>query len=134
MQQHEQQSITRQQFVGRLQTAVIAIMLLQIVFTGLLRLFPPDLRASLAFLHRIEWGVVALLILILVQFALGWGQRIVATNRLRVFAILAWVPRCLVIERGRRARIILIGYAAIALLLVAALLWVREHGFVVQPR
>jgi len=130
----ESRTVAFQYTVGKLQTAVIGIVLLQIIFGGLLRLLPPDLRTSLAFLHRIEWGVVALLILILVQFGLGWGPSIVATNRLRAFAVLAWVPRFAVIERGSRARVLLSGYAAVALLLVAALLWVREHGFVVQPR
>src|SRR5258706_11931806 len=52
----QRQAVQRQAVIGWLQTALLAIILLQVIFAGLLRALPPDLRTSLAFLHRIEWG------------------------------------------------------------------------------
>jgi hypothetical protein len=126
----QHQSVYRQAYVGWLQTLLLAIVLVQGVFAGLLRSLPPDLRASLSFLHRIEWAVYVAIVLIAAQVASGWTCQIVLTNR---FYALAWRigrPRLIA---GTAAHAVHLGYLLLIFLLAGAIVWVRLHGFVVQP-
>jgi hypothetical protein len=125
----QQQSVRRQAVIGVLQTALLLIVIVQVVFAGMLRALPPDLRASLGFMHRIEWGAYLGVILILAQVALSWHSGIVLTNR---FYLLAWrfgKPRLVM---GNTARIAQIGYLILATLIIGAIVWVRINGFIVQ--
>jgi hypothetical protein len=126
----QRESIRRQAQIGRLQTLLLVIVLIQVIFAGLLRALPPDLRAALSFLHRIEWGVYTGIMLIATQVAAGWAARVVFTNR---FYALAWRiggPRLVI---GRAARYLQIAYFVLLLLMVGAIMWVRLHGFIIQP-
>ena len=123
----QRQAVQRQAVIGWLQTVLLVIVLLQVIFAGLLRVLPPDLRTSLAFLHRIEWGAYLGILLICAQIAVGWSSATVLTNRI---GLLAWrfsVPQ---IVTGKRARILQIAYAVLALILLGFALWVRAHGFI----
>src|SRR4051794_2980662 len=80
-------SVQRQAVIGWLQTLLLLIVVVQSLFAGMLRALPPDVRASLGFLHRIEWGVYLGVLLIVAQVAAGWREQIVLTNRLY---LLAW--------------------------------------------
>ncbi len=126
----QRRSIRRQAVIGWLQTLLLAVVLVQTVFAGLLRALPPDLRAALSFLHRIEWGAYLAVVLVAAQVAAGWASQIVLTNR---FYLLAWrfgKPR---LVAGKAARYVQIGYLVFMILLVGAITWVRLHGFFVQP-
>lgn len=126
----QQVAIARQAAIGLLQTIILALMLAQVVFAGVLRALPPEARQSVAFLHRIEWGVYAQIALIAAQVAVGWAAGVVLTNRLYLLALRLGKMRTLTGNAARRAQIL---YALLALLLVAASLWVRARGFLVQP-
>jgi hypothetical protein len=124
----ERQAVQRQAVIGWLQTALLMIVLFQVIFAGLLRALPPDLRTALAFLHRIEWGAYLGIVLICAQIGVGWPSATVLTNRV---GLLAWrfsVPQ---VVTGRRARLLQIAYAVLALILLGLALWVRAHGFIV---
>src|SRR5689334_2503229 len=126
----QQQSVRRQAFIGWLQTILLVIVIAQSIFAGFLQALPPDLRTSLSFLHRIEWGAYVGILLILAQIATGWSGQIVLTNR---YWLLAWRfsrPRLLT---GSAARTAQIAYLLLALLMVGAVIWVRIHGFIVTP-
>lgn len=126
----QRQSIHRQAVIGWLQTALLIIVVLQSVFAGFLHVLPPETRSALGFLHRIEWGVYAGIVLIIAQVAVGWVLRLVVTNR---FYLLAWrfnKPRVI---SGKLARRLQIAYLALALLMFGAAIWVRIHGFIFQP-
>jgi len=126
----QQRSVQLQAVVGWLQTILLIIVIVQSIFAGFLRALPPDLRASLSFLHRIEWGAYLGILLILAQVAVGWSSHIVLTNR---YWLLAWrfsKPRLLSGNAARTAQIV---YLFLALLMVAAIIWVRIHGFIVTP-
>ena len=75
-------AVQRQAVIGWLQTVLLVIVLLQVIFAGLLRALPPDLRTSLDFLHRIEWAVYLGIVLICAQVAVGWPSATVLTNRI----------------------------------------------------
>ncbi len=127
-QQHT--SIRRQAIIGWLQTLLLLVVLVQSLFAGLLRALPPDLRVTLSFLHRIEWGAYVGIVLIALQVAAGWAAQIVLTNR---FYALAWrlsKPRIVVGAGARRAQI---AYLLVIILMVIAIVWVRLNGFIVQP-
>ena len=126
----QQKSVQRQAVIGWLQTILLIIVVAQSVFAGFLRVLPPDLRTSLSFLHRIEWGAYVGILLIVVQVAIGWSSQIVLTNR---YGLLAWrfsKPHLLI---NRPARIGQIAYLALALIMIGAVVWVRIHGFIVTP-
>jgi hypothetical protein len=126
----QRQSVHRQAIIGWLQTLLLAIVLIQVIFAGLLRALPPDLRASLSFLHRIEWGAYLGIALIAAQVAVGWTSRVVLTNR---FYAPAWrIGRPQVIA-GKAARNMQVVYLILIILIGAAIVWVRLHGFIFQP-
>jgi hypothetical protein len=113
-----------------LQTLLLFVVLIQVIFAGILRALPPDLRAYMSFLHRIEWGVYLGIVLIAVQIAAGWKAQVVLTNR---FYALAWRlgdPR---IVTGEAARYVQVAYLMLMLVLAGAVVWVQLHGFIVQP-
>jgi len=120
----------QQSVIGWLQSVLLAIVIVQVIFAGMLRALPPDIRSALAFLHRIEWGAYAGIILIAAQVAVGWSSQIVLTNR---YYLLAWrfsSPKLIV---GQRARFLQIAYLALAIVMIGAAVWVRLHGFIVTP-
>jgi hypothetical protein len=127
----EQHASMRQQaIIGWLQTLVLVVVVMQVIFAGLMRVLPPDVRSSLAFLHRIEWGAYLMLVLIAAQIATSAKAGIVLTNR---FYLLAWrlsAPRLVV---GNQARYLQLAYTGLIILIVIAILWVRARGFLVQP-
>jgi len=126
----EWQVIRQQAVIGWLQSVLLAIVIVQVIFAGMLRALPPDIRSALAFLHRIEWGAYAGIILIAAQVAVGWSSQIVLTNR---YYLLAWrfsSPKLIV---GQRARFLQIAYLALAIVMIGAAVWVRLHGFIVTP-
>jgi hypothetical protein len=126
-----QLAIRRQAVIGWLQTLLLVVTIIQVMFAGLLRALPPDVRAQLAFLHRIEWAAYVGILLITLQVTSGWSQRIVLTNR---FSLLAWFltkPRLVVGPNARRLQIVYLGVVGI---MVAAVIWVRIRGFIVAPR
>jgi hypothetical protein len=116
--------------IGLLQTVVLVVMLVQVAFVGVLRALPPDTRSSLAFLHRIEWGVYAHIVLILAHVAISWPGRALLTNR---FALFGWRLGKMRMLTGAVARRAQIAYLVVVVLLVVASLWVRANGFLVQP-
>jgi hypothetical protein len=126
----QQQSVRQQAVVGWLQTVLLAIVIVQTIFAGLLRALPPDVRASLGFLHRIEWGAYVGIVLILWQVAVGWNARIGLTNRFRMLAWLLSRPRLLTGDSARRAQV---AYLIVVILMLGAVLWVRANGFIVTP-
>ena len=68
--------------------------------------------------------------LIAAQVAVGWTSRLVLTNR---FYALAWrfgKPR---LVGGPAARYLQIVYLLVIVLMGAAIVWVRLHGFIFQP-
>jgi hypothetical protein len=119
--------------IAKAETGVLLLMLAQIIFAGLLRLLPPDVRAALAFLHRIEWGIYVTIALIAATIGYGWPTGVLVTNRLYLLGWFAWLPRAQRIIRGRPARTVLLCYGLVACALVGALLYVRANGFIVQP-
>ncbi len=122
--------IQRQAVIGWLQTVLLIIVIIQVIFAGMLRALPPDVRTSLAFLHRIEWGAYAGITLIAAQVIIGWSSQIVLTNR---FYLLAWrfsTPKLVV---GKQARALQLAYLALAIVMIGAIVWVRTHGFIVTP-
>src|SRR5512140_270265 len=70
----QQQAVRRQAVIGLAQTVLLALMLAQVVFTGAMRLLPPETRTALAFLHRIEWAVYLTILLIAAQVIVSWRE------------------------------------------------------------
>jgi len=126
----ELQSVRRQAVIGWLQTLLLIIVFVQVIFDGLLRVLPPDVRTTLSFLHRIEWGAYLGITLVVAQVAVGWSDRIVVTNR---FYLLAWRFSPPKLVMGREARACQVAYIGLAVVMVAAVVWVRIHGFIVTP-
>jgi hypothetical protein len=125
----ERIAVRRQAVIGWLQTLLLVVVLIQTAFASVLRALPPDIRTSLAFLHRIEWAAYLGVLLIMAQVSAGWNSRIVLTNR---YFLLAWRfsrPRLL---RGQQTRLIQALYILIGTLLVGAIVWVRIRGFIFQ--
>jgi len=125
----QQTAVRRQAWVGLAQTAVLVIAIVQSLFAGVLRALPPDVRASLGFLHRIEWGVYAGIGLILLQVWFGWRDTLLLTNRLW---LLAWPFGKSRLVRNTMARRVQWLYLVLALVMVGAALYVRAHGFIFQ--
>lgn len=124
------QSVRRQAVIGWLQTVLLVVVFVQLIFAGMLRALPPDVRITLSFLHRIEWGAYLGIALIVAQVAVGWSGQIVLTNR---FYLLAWrfsQPKLLT---GQQAHTLRIAYIALAIVMIGAVIWVRIHGFIVTP-
>jgi hypothetical protein len=122
--------VNRQAVIGWLQSLLLVIVFVQSMFAGLLPALPPELRTSLSFLHRIEWGAYLGIVLVAAQVAAGWTSRIVLTNR---FFALAWRigrPR---LVTGKAARYVQMAYLVLIVLMVGAVIWVRLHGFIFQP-
>lgn len=126
----QQQAVIRQALLGFVQTVVLLIMILQIVFTGLLRLFPPELRASLSFLHRIEWAVYVGMVSILMQSILARRTQALFTNHFYLFGWYLGKPRLIT---GEKIQPVVITYIVFVLIMVAVVWWVRVNGFIVQP-
>ena len=126
----EWQSVRRQAVIGWLQTVLLVVVFIQVIFAGMLRALPPDVRTTLSFLHRIEWGAYLGIILIVSQVAIGWSGGIVLTNR---FYLLAWRFSPPKLIAGRAARALQIAYIGLAIVMVGAVIWVRIHGFIVTP-
>ena len=126
----QQLSVRRQSIVGWLQTVLLVVVVAQSLFAGLLRVLPPEARVALAFLHRIEWGAYLAIVLVALQVAAGWADQIVVCNR---FYLLAWRFGKPHVVTGKAAHYAQIGYLVFAALMVVAVLWVRAHGFIVQP-
>ncbi len=126
----QQLSILRQSVIGWLQSMLLLVILAQSLFAGLLRALPPETRSALTFLHRIEWGATLAIVLVVAQVIAGWTDQIVLTNR---FYLLAWRFGKLCIATGKPARYLQVSYLAFALLMLAAVVWVRAHGFLIQP-
>ncbi len=126
----QQQSVQRQLTIGSLQTILLIIVVLQSIFAGFLRALPPDLRAALAFLHRIEWGAYVGIVLVAVQIIVGWTSRTVLTNR---FYLLAWRFGNMRSITGNTARKLQIVYLLLIVVMAGAVIWVRINGFIVQP-
>jgi hypothetical protein len=123
-------AVRRQAIIGWLQTLVLIVMLFQVIFAGLMRALPPDVRSSLAFLHRIEWGAYTLLVLIAAHIVVSVKSRIVLSNR---FYLLAWRLGAPKLVTGSRARYLQLAYTGLMILIIVAILWVRVRGFLVQP-
>ncbi len=126
----QRESLRRQSVIGLLQTILLVIVVVQSLFAGMLRALPPDLRAALSFLHRIEWDAYLAVVLVLAQVAVSWANATVLTNRLYLFAWRLGTPR---IVTGTAARRLQILYLLVVLVMIAAILWVRANGFIVQP-
>jgi len=126
----QQVSVQRQYVIGSLQTILLIIVVLQSIFAGFLRALPPDLRASLGFLHRIEWGAYVGIALVAAQIIVGWNSQTVLTNR---FYLLAWRFGNMRIMTDKRARQLQVAYLLLIVLMVGAVIWVRINGFIVQP-
>jgi len=126
----QQQAVRRQAALGVVQTLLLAIILVQVIFTGAMRLLPPETRAALAFLHRIEWAVYLTILLIAAQVIVSWREVVVLTNRIGLLAYRLGRPRLL---RGQSARMAQGVYLVLLVVLVAASIWVRINGFIVQP-
>jgi hypothetical protein len=125
-----QVSVQRQYLIGNLQTILLIIVVLQLIFAGFLRALPPDLRASLGFLHRIEWGVYVGIALVAAQIIVGWNSQTVLTNR---FYLLAWRFGKMRIVTDNLARKLQVAYLLLIALMIGAVIWVRINGFIVQP-
>lgn len=123
-------NIIWQRRIGMLQTIVVAIMLLQVVFAGVLRLFPPEIRGHVAFLHRVEWAVYALIVLIAAHVAFSVQAQQLVTNRAFLLGLRLGKER---IVTGRIAHLTQIAFAILVVMLIIASLWVRARGFLVQP-
>ena len=123
-------AVTRQAVIGWLQTVLLIAVIVQSLFAGVLAALPPDVRASLSFLHRIEWGAYLGMVLIAAQIGYGWTQKLTVTNRYYLLAYRLSKPRLLQGESARRAQI---AYFVVILLLAGAILWVNAHGFIVNP-
>ncbi len=126
----QRESVSRQAIIGWLQTILLAVVIVQIAFAGVLRALPPDIRVSLSFLHRIEWGAYAGIVLVAVQVAAGWSSQTVLTNR---FYALGWRFSTLRVVTGSRARHVQMAYLILVVAMIGAVVWVRLHGFIVQP-
>jgi hypothetical protein len=126
----QQLSVRRQSVVGWLQSVLLVVVVAQSLFAALLRALPPELRNALAFLHRIEWAAYVAIALVVAQVITGWTEQIVLTNR---FYLLAWrLGRPRIVSRGI-ARYLQVAYLIFVGLMIVAVLWVRAHGFLVQP-
>ena len=126
----QQLSVQRQYTIGNLQTILLIMVVLQSIFAGFLRAFPPDLRASLGFLHRIEWGAYVGIVLVAAQIIAGWSSQTVLTNR---WYLLAWRFGNRRIMTGNLARKLQVAYLLLIVLIVGAVIWVRVNGFIIQP-
>ncbi len=126
----EQRAALHQAVISWLQTVLLILVIVQILFAGLLRLLPPELRATLGFLHRIEWANYVGILLVGAQTIHGYTANLIITNR---FYLLGWRLGRMQIVRGSRARLLMIAYAILIGLLIAAILFVRTNGFIVQP-
>ncbi|GAB4554466.1 MAG: hypothetical protein OHK0023_24610 [Anaerolineae bacterium] len=119
-----------QRRIGILQTIIVVMILIQIIFAGVLRLFPPEVRKQVAFLHRVEWAVYSLIVLIAAHIAISVQSRQVVTNRAFLLGLRLGKER---IVTGRAARLVQIAFAIVVIMLIVASLWVRARGFLVQP-
>lgn len=125
----QRQNVRRQAWLGLFQTLVLVIAVTQSLFAGVLRALPAETRAALGFLHRIEWGVYAGIVLILAQVIIGWGDQFCLTNRL---GLLAWPLGKARLLKGRTARQAQLVYLVLAILMVVEALYVRANGFIFQ--
>ncbi len=130
MDANERRAVLDQAIIGWLQTILLIVVIVQVIFAGLLRLLPPDIRTTLGFLHRIEWAAYLAILLVGIQAARGYAYNLILTNR---FYLLGWrfgKPR---IVRGARIRTLIVAYGVVVMLMAAAILYVRVNGFIVRP-
>ena len=126
----ERQAVLDQAIIGCVQTLLLIVAVAQALFAGVLAALPPDLRAALAFLHRVKWAVYAGMLLVGAQAARGYAYHLILTNR---FNALGWRFGRMKIVRGSQVRTLTIVYLIIIVLMAIALLYVRANGFLVQP-
>lgn len=125
-----QRAVIDQAVIGWLQTLLLIVTVAQALFAGVLAALPPDLRAALGFLHRIEWAVYVAMLLVGAQAVRGYTFNLIVTNR---FNALGWRFGAMQIVRGKRVRLLAIVYGVVILLLAAALIFVHMNGFLVRP-
>jgi len=125
----EQQAVLDQAVIGWLQTVLLIVAVLQALFAGVLAALPPDLRASLGFLHRIEWAAYAGMLLVGAQAARGYAYHLIVTNR---FYALGWRFSRMRIVRDQRVRILTVAYLIVIVVMAIAVLYVRVNGFIFQ--
>jgi len=126
----DRRAVLDQAVIGWLQTLVLIVAVVQSLFAGVLAALPPDLRAALGFLHRIEWAAYAGMLLIGVQAARGYAYHLLLTNR---WYVLGWRVSRMQIVRGSRVRTLTIIYLIAIVLIAIAILYVRLNGFIFQP-
>ncbi len=124
----ERQAVIDQAVIGWLQTVLLVIVIAQVIFTGILVLLPPNIRAALGFLHRIEWAAYAGMLLVGAQAARGYAYNLILTNR--IFALGWYFGRKMRIVRGRRVRTLAIAYALVIVFMAAAVIYVQINGFI----
>ena len=125
-----QRAVIDQAVIGWLQTVLLIVAVCQALFAGILAALPPDLRAALGFLHRIEWAVYVAMLLVGAQAVRGYTFNLIVTNR--VYA-LGWRFGKMKIVRGAPVRTLAIAYAVVIMLLAVAVFYVRMNGFIVRP-
>ena len=128
--EQRQRAVIDQAVIGWLQTVLLIIAVLQSLFAGVLAILPPDLRATLGFLHRIEWAVYTGMLLVGLQAARGYAYDLIVTNR---FFALGWRLGRMQIVRGNRVRWLALLYAGVIVAMAGAALYVRANGFIVRP-
>lgn len=130
MSESERRAVLDQAVIGWLQTLLLIVVIVQVVFAGLLRFLPPDVRESLSFLHRIEWAAYVGILLVGLQTARGYAYNLIVTNR---FYALGWWLSKMRIVRGSRVNTLAAAYIVVIALMVGAILFVRVNGFLVRP-
>jgi len=125
-----QRAVIDQAVIGWLQTVLLIVAIGQALFAGVLAVLPPDLKAALGFLHRIEWAVYVAMLLVGAQAVRGYTFNLILTNRLYA---LGWRFGKMQIVRGARVRTLSIAYTVFIVLMAVAVIYVRLNGFLVRP-
>lgn len=126
----DQHLVLDQAIIGWLQTVLLIITFVQILFAGVLAVLPSDVRTALGFLHRIEWAAYAGILLVGLQAVRGFAYNLILTNR---FYALGWRFGRMQIVRGRRVRTLVIIYMLFIGLMAVAVIDVRLNGFIFRP-
>jgi hypothetical protein len=126
----DQHLVLDQAIIGWLQTVLLVVTIAQTLFVGVLVALPPDLRAALSFLHRIEWAAYVGILLVGLQAVRGFAYNLILTNR---FYVLGWRFGRMQIVRGRRVRTLVIIYMVIIGFMAVAVFEVRLNGFIFRP-
>ena len=126
----DQHLVLDQAIIGWLQTVLLVVVFLQTIFAGLMAALPPNVRAGLDFLHRIEWAAYVGMLLVGLQAVRGYAYNLILTNR---FYALGWRFGQMKVVRGRRVRTLVIIYMLVIGLMAVAVVEVRLNGFIFRP-